>query len=140
MVWFIVFLAVVVIGIAWIAARGRLGGMPPAVDDRPGPDLPDSELTGEDLRGARFAVTMRGYSMEQVDALLERLADQLDGKPYEVHDAYDAWLTQTDPVPEADEVPAEEDEPAEDDEPEDESVEPAQDDEPPAGDDYPIEG
>ena len=100
MVWIIVFIAVVVLGIAWIASQSRLGGMPPVVDDRPGPDLPDAELTGDDLRGVRFAVTTRGYSMEQVDAMIDRLADQLDGTPYNPQDAFEAWLNETDESPE----------------------------------------
>lgn len=91
MTWIIVLLAVVVIGIAWIVAQGRLGGMPPLVDDRPGPDLPDADITGEDLRGIRLAVTTRGYSMAQVDALLDRLANQLDGRPYVPVDELSTW-------------------------------------------------
>jgi len=98
MPWIIALLAVVVIGIAWIAGSGRLGGMPPLVDDRPGMDLPDTQLTSEDLRNVRLAVTVRGYSMAQVDALLDRLAKQLDAQPYEPVDAYDAWLTNGAPV------------------------------------------
>ena len=92
--WLIALLAVVVAGIAWFVAQGRLGGMPPLVDDRPGPDLPDTDISGDDLREVRFAVTLRGYSMSQVDALLDRLADQLDGLPYRPVDEYEAWETQ----------------------------------------------
>ena len=108
MVWVIVFLAVVVIGIAWVAIQGRLGGMPPAIDDQPGPDLPDSKLTSADIRGLRFAVTARGYSMTQVDAVLERLAAQMDGELYHPVDAYDAWLNETDPEPPVVEEPIDE--------------------------------
>jgi len=98
MTWFIVILAVVVIGIAWVIAQGRLGGMPPLVDDRPGPDLADAAISGDDLRGLRLAVTMRGYSMEQVDALLDRLANQLDGQPFYPVDALDEWA-KVEPLP-----------------------------------------
>ena len=79
MVWVIGILVVVVIGLAVFAGVGRLGEMPDQLDDRPGPDLPDEQLTGADVRNVKFAVTTRGYSMEQVDELLDRLARQLDG-------------------------------------------------------------
>ncbi|MCL2782371.1 MAG: DivIVA domain-containing protein [Propionibacteriaceae bacterium] len=111
MVWFIVVLAVVVIAIAWLAAQGRLGGMPPMVDDRPGPDLPDSDLRGDDLRRVRIAVTSRGYSMQQVDALLERVANQLDGRSYHPVDEHAAWEWPSDAtaaeIPPADNTDAE---------------------------------
>jgi len=39
---------------------------------------PRGRLTAADISDIQFAVVPRGYSMEQVDALLHRLADQLD--------------------------------------------------------------
>lgn len=79
MQWLIAILLVAVIAAAVLVARGRLGEQPEPVDDRPGPDVPaGGALSGADLRAARFAVVPRGYSMVQVDALLARLADQLD--------------------------------------------------------------
>jgi len=98
MVWFIVLLAVIVVGLTWLAVQGKMGGMPPLVDDRPGLDLPDGDLTAQDLRGVRLAVTMRGYSMAQVDALIDRLAAQMDGQPYHPTDEYAAWSSRTDPA------------------------------------------
>lgn len=85
MVWAIGILVVIVIGLAMLAATGRLGEMPEQLDDRPGPDLPVGQLTGADVRNVKFAVTTRGYSMEQVDALLERLAAQMDAPTPEEH-------------------------------------------------------
>ena len=46
--------------------------------DRVAPDLPPGELTADELRDVQFAVVPRGYSMAQVDALLERLAEERD--------------------------------------------------------------
>jgi len=127
MVWLIVGIAVVLLGIAWFAGQGRLGGMPPLVDDRPGMDLPDTPLTGDDLHGVRFAVTLRGYSMSQVDALLDRLAKQLDAQVYEPVDEYDSWLAQhapaeIDDAETADETGELEDAPMDGDAPVDEAV------------------
>lgn len=78
MEWALAGLAIVVLGFAAVAGAGRLGGMRPVVDDTPSPALPDGELRASDLRTARFAVVTRGYSMGQVDALLNRLARQLE--------------------------------------------------------------
>jgi DivIVA domain-containing protein len=80
MEWFLWGMVVVILGLASLVAAGRLGGMPAvAVHDSPVPELPERPLTGDDLRVLRFAVAPRGYSMAQVDDLLDRLAGQLDG-------------------------------------------------------------
>ena len=79
MEWFLWGLVVVVLGLAAIAGSGRFGAMPPPVRDAPAPQLPDGDLTGDDLHRVQFAVVARGYSMTQVDELLDRLAAQLDG-------------------------------------------------------------
>lgn len=78
MTWAIATVAVIVLGLAAVAASGRLGEMPNTVSDIPQPHVPSGTLTGDDLRGIRFAVVPRGYSMQQVDELLDRMADQLD--------------------------------------------------------------
>ena len=78
MEWFLWSCVVAILGLAAVAGSGRFGSMPAAVRDVPTPQLPDGPLRGDDLRGVRFAVATRGYSMSQVDALLDRLAVQLD--------------------------------------------------------------
>ncbi|MFT8395066.1 DivIVA domain-containing protein [Propionibacterium sp.] len=75
--WAIGILIVVVIVCGVFAARGRLGQLGPAVEDRPGPDLGDGAITADDLRMMRFAVVTRGYAPAQVDAVLDRIAVQL---------------------------------------------------------------
>ena len=47
-------------------------------DDRPDVVVPTGPLRGHDLRHLRFAVTFRGYRMSEVDALLARLASELE--------------------------------------------------------------
>jgi DivIVA domain-containing protein len=91
MYWFLAVLVVVVVGLAVLAYQGHLGGMPPMVDDRPGPDLPRHELSGADVRRVRFAVVTRGYSMAQVDAAMDRVADQMDGLPVTSVDDLTLW-------------------------------------------------
>jgi DivIVA domain-containing protein len=40
--------------------------------------LPAGEIDGDDVRELRFQQTLRGYRMDEVDWVLERLADELD--------------------------------------------------------------
>lgn len=73
--------AVVILGLAAVAATGRFGEFPGTVTDTPQPHVPAGTLSGDDLRALRFAVVARGYSMQQVDELLDRMAAQLDAAP-----------------------------------------------------------
>jgi DivIVA domain-containing protein len=78
MEWFVAVLAVVLLGAAAIAAAGGMGEMGrDPVRDVYRQDLPDRPLTAEDLDGLRFGVTLRGYSMAQVDEILERLGAEI---------------------------------------------------------------
>ncbi|MGH3355081.1 MAG: DivIVA domain-containing protein [Nocardioidaceae bacterium] len=79
MIWFLVILLVLAIGGAAVLAVGRGSALQRVYDDRPDSLVPaDSALTGRDLRAVRFSVGLRGYRMDEVDALLARLAEQLD--------------------------------------------------------------
>ena len=61
---------------AFVATRDDqlLADAPPDAPDR---DLPPGRLRADDLRRVRFGVTVRGYRMSEVDAVLERLAAEL---------------------------------------------------------------
>lgn len=79
MMWFFAILVVLALGGVAIVASGRGEPLAPAYDDRPDSAIPaDGPLSGADLRRARFGMTLRGYRMSEVDALLARVADQLD--------------------------------------------------------------
>lgn len=80
MEWLVWAVVVVVLGLAAVAGSGRFGAMPPPVRDTPAPQLPPGELAADDLQRVQFAVVTRGYSMTQVDELLDRLANQLAGR------------------------------------------------------------
>ncbi len=78
MEWFIAVLAIVLLGAAAIAAAGGLGQMSrDPVRDIYRQDLPDRPLTADDLDGLRFGVALRGYSMAQVDEILDRLGSEI---------------------------------------------------------------
>lgn len=79
MEWVIAAIAVAILGVAAMAAAGGLGEMSPSPDrDVFAPSLPpDRPLLAADLAAVRFGVTLRGYAMGQVDAVLERVAVEL---------------------------------------------------------------
>lgn len=76
--WFFMILVVLVMGGVAVVAAGRGQPMSEAYDDRPDLVLPVGDINGDDLRRARFSLALRGYRMSEVDALLDRLARQLD--------------------------------------------------------------
>jgi DivIVA domain-containing protein len=77
--WLVAIVVVLVLGGVAVVAAGRGEPMAPAYDDRPDVLLPAGRpLEGDDLRRIRFSVALRGYRMSEVDALLARLAAELD--------------------------------------------------------------
>lgn len=79
MTWFFAVLIVLLMGAVAVVAAGRGGSMAEVYDDRPDTRVQaEGPLTGDDLRKVRFTTALRGYRMSEVDALLERLALELD--------------------------------------------------------------
>lgn len=85
MMWLFAVLVVLVMGGVAMVASGRGGSMAPAYDDRPDLALPqDRPIGAQDLRTVRFPLALRGYRMSDVDALLARLATELeDAEPHD---------------------------------------------------------
>ena len=76
-VLFVVLAIAVVTGISLLAV-GRLGGLPDAPPDRVPDDLPaEIPIKGQHLQQVRFDVAARGYRMDEVDGLLDRLASEI---------------------------------------------------------------
>jgi DivIVA domain-containing protein len=79
MMWFFAILVVLVMGGVAAVAAGRGAPMSPAYDDRPDALVPrHGPLRAEHVRRVRFSLAFRGYRMSEVDALLDRVARQLD--------------------------------------------------------------
>ena len=79
MTWFFAFLIVALMGAVAVVAAGRGGSMAEVYDDRPDSRVQaDGPLTADDVRRVRFSTAFRGYRMSEVDALLDRLAVELD--------------------------------------------------------------
>jgi DivIVA domain-containing protein len=77
--WFFAILVVLVMGGVAALAAGRGAPMSAAYDDRPDALVPrDGPLGAEHVRRVRFSLAFRGYRMSEVDALLDRLAGQLE--------------------------------------------------------------
>ena len=61
---------------ALVFGRGEeLAPLPPGATPT---RLPAGEISGEDVRELRFQLALRGYRMDEVDWVLDRLADELD--------------------------------------------------------------
>lgn len=77
--WFFAVLIVLALGGIAMVAAGRGAPLAEAYDDRPDAGVPaEGPLGADDLRRVRFPLAVRGYRMSEVDALLDRLATQLE--------------------------------------------------------------
>ena len=79
MTWFFAVLIVLMTGLVAVVAAGQGGTMAEVYDDRPDSRVQaEGPLTADDVRAVRFSTAVRGYRMSEVDALLARLADELE--------------------------------------------------------------
>lgn len=78
MTWvFAILVGLVLAGVA-VVASGRVGHLPPT-EARLGAVPPqDGPLDASSLRTVRFSLAIRGYRMDEVDALLDRLAAEME--------------------------------------------------------------
>lgn len=66
--------ALAVIGVIAVVAGGRWGSLTEAPPERtPAPSLSDGDLDPAAIEGLRFPLVLRGYRMDEVDAVLARL-------------------------------------------------------------------
>ncbi|HVV29488.1 MAG TPA: DivIVA domain-containing protein [Mycobacteriales bacterium] len=79
----IVVVAVVIFAVAALLA-GRFTGMSAVTPDATDDGLPPDRLAGADLDRARFGLAFRGYRMGEVDAVLDRLRDQMQADAAEL--------------------------------------------------------
>jgi len=81
MTWVFAILLVLALGGIAAVAAGRGTPLAPATADRPEVALPTHRtLAASDLRTVRFSLGFRGYRMDEVDALLDRLATELESR------------------------------------------------------------
>lgn len=78
MVWLWVVGIVVVVGAVTVVAVGTGAALGDVYEDRPDHTVPVGRpLAAEDLRDVSFSTAVRGYRMDEVDALLERIRADL---------------------------------------------------------------
>ncbi|WP_052594488.1 DivIVA domain-containing protein [Luteipulveratus mongoliensis] len=79
MIVVLIALLVVVIGLAAAAAIGRIPvtTMDEATSTTPFEDLPEGPVDADHIDGLRFDQSLRGYRMNQVDGVLDRVRDEL---------------------------------------------------------------
>ncbi|WP_225446761.1 DivIVA domain-containing protein [Streptacidiphilus sp. PB12-B1b] len=78
MFWLILVVIVLVVGAAALVALGGGGSLPEAERDRLSARLPlDRPLNRADVDGLRFPMGLRGYRMDEVDDVLDRLGAEL---------------------------------------------------------------
>jgi DivIVA domain-containing protein len=100
MEWFIAAVAVVALGVAAVVAAGGGGSMAQdPVRDTYAMTVSEDPLDGDDVRGLRFGVALRGYAMDQVDAVLDRLAAELDARDARVAEVEAQLAARTSPSP-----------------------------------------
>jgi DivIVA domain-containing protein len=61
-----------------VVVFGRGEELPPLPPGATPTRLPAGEIDGDDVRQLRFQQAVRGYRMDEVDWVLDRLADELD--------------------------------------------------------------
>jgi DivIVA domain-containing protein len=79
MFWFqLAVVVLLLIAVGWVAVGGG-GHMSAPTPDRPDPAVPDTGLLARgDVDKVRFSVGARGYRMDEVDDVLDRLAYEID--------------------------------------------------------------
>lgn len=79
--------ALALVAVVALLAVGRLGELPEAEPDRAPLALPeDRVLVAEDVDAVRFAVGVRGYRMDEVDDVLDRLAAEVGERDARIAD------------------------------------------------------
>jgi len=106
---FWVLLGIAVLGGVAVVASGRGQGLVDAEPDRPDVTLPqDRPVVREDVDRLRFSVGLRGYRMDEVDDVLDRLALDLslrDGQIGELREELERRTANPEQVPGAEPPP-----------------------------------
>jgi DivIVA domain-containing protein len=73
-------------GVAAVAAGKVRGGLPAPTSTRPDVQLPDEGVGPQDVDAIRFSVGFRGYRMDEVDEVLDRLGVELGDREEEIRE------------------------------------------------------
>jgi DivIVA domain-containing protein len=107
--WVIVVVMVLVVGAAALVALGAGGSLPDAERDRLAARLPDDRpVHRRDVDELRLPMALRGYRMDEVDDVLDRLGVELaqrDARVAELESALAAALPSAGPAQQRPEPP-----------------------------------
>lgn len=93
--------AIAVIAAVALLAVGRLGELPEVEPDRAPLALPEDRPLGrDDVDAVRFAVGVRGYRMDEVDEVLDRLAAEVDQRDARIEELEHRLAARGVPLPE----------------------------------------
>lgn len=82
---FLLVVAVVLIGGVAAVAAGRVrAGLEPPTTSRPYRPLPAGPMGPADVDAVRFSLGLRGYRMDEVDAVLDRLREEIADRDAEL--------------------------------------------------------
>jgi DivIVA domain-containing protein len=85
--FFLLLLALAVIGGVAAVALGKVrGGLDEPTSNLPYRPLPPGRVSAGDVDAVRFSLGFRGYRMDEVDAVLTRVADALNERDAELRD------------------------------------------------------
>jgi DivIVA domain-containing protein len=76
----------VIAGVAAVAAGKVRGGLPAPASTLPEVELPADAMATRDVDAIRFSVGFRGYRMDEVDAVLDRLGLELGAREEELRE------------------------------------------------------
>jgi DivIVA domain-containing protein len=94
MFWFqLAVVVLLLIAVGWIAVGGG-GHMSQPTPDRPDPAIPETGLLGRGhVDKVRFSVGARGYRMDEVDDVLDRLAHEIETREQRIAELEGRELT-----------------------------------------------
>jgi DivIVA domain-containing protein len=98
---------VLVLFVAAVVATRDDQAMADAAQDLPDLGLPAGPLEPQDVAAVRFSMAPRGYRMSEVDAVLERLAEELADRDRQLGELQGAHLLDEDLLDEDDAVAGE---------------------------------
>jgi DivIVA domain-containing protein len=105
--WLWVLGIVVVVGAVTVVGVGAGGSLGEVYEDRPDRTVPVGRpLAADDLRDVTFSTAVRGYRMDEVDALLERIRADLLAREARAQPAGSTTAADSEPAEEADAQPA----------------------------------
>lgn len=87
-------LIMAVLALVVAVATGRIvGGLDRAASSLPGRGLPSGPIGADDIERVRFSPALRGYRMDEVDDVLDRVTEELRRRDEELAELRVRWTS-----------------------------------------------